>query len=138
MNPQTASSLTLSDPRWERSCGGLNRICEIHGLRNSYSSKPYALVDVGIADLVMRMNEAGLETEFSCSALDEDHKNCPWLVSGYISFRRPLPTPLVDLLGGYIEGGDCIRVQRVTNDHLKAAWDFVRSAFLSWLNTKTP
>jgi len=131
------SGLSLSEPRWHPSVSGAsNRISEIRGLKSSYSSQPCAYIDAGIADLVLAMNEAGLVTEYCCSALDEDHRNDPWRASAYIAFANPLPSALADLLGEYLEGDDCIRIPRVTDDQTKAAWAFVRSAFQSWSNAQ--
>lgn len=131
--------MILSEPRWTPSSrGASNRIREIHGLKSSYSAYPCARVDASIADLVLEMNKAGLATEYCCSALDEDHRNDHWMGSAYIAFAKPLPDSLAELIGDYMDGKNCIRIRRTTDEQLKSEWAFVRSAFRSWSNNPFP
>ncbi len=137
MNTET-KTYTLSEPRWKsnhtRNPKSENRICEIRGLLNSYGSESPALVDAAIADLIIEMNEVGLETSFCCSALDADHRGEDWLHSGYIAFHHNLPRDFVTLLGDYMEGKTVIRLNRTSDKQMQESWAFIRAAFQTWLN----
>lgn len=127
--------LSLSKPRWQRSfryARTKNRIVDIIGMESSYPSQQWAQVDASIADLILDMNEAGVETTYCCSGMDADHENYGFMPSGYIAFRRPLPQPLAMSLHEYMEGVGVIRIPRLNEAQIKEAWDFVRDKFNEW------
>ena len=125
--------LSLSKPFWNahpQAPHMKNRVSVIYGL----SSGP--AVDVSIADLVLRMNEVGLVTNFCCSGLNKDHRGQPGQVAGYISFVHPVPKALALLLGDYLESRTLIRVYHYSEKHVMASWALVGVALEIWASNK--
>ncbi len=73
-----------SEPFWQNNFAYQNRVCKVEGLSNSdYTpriseypfSEPCALIDAGIADLIILLNESGFKTDYCCSGLESDHND---------------------------------------------------------------
>ena len=79
-----------SEPFWQQSRFNRNRVCRVAGVisypeNGMDGDRGGALIDAGIADLIILLNELGFTTAYCCSGLRADHKsaNCH---NAYIAF----------------------------------------------------
>lgn len=136
--------MTLSEPFWFEDPvlkgtqweGYRNRVCRIHGLSPSgpyLRDGPEALVDASIAPLILRLNEAGYPTLFSCSGLEEEHSPYEPINTGYLVIACDI-APLIPFLpdGLAVEswkGNGTLRWSRTsTQDERRTGWESLYAA----------
>lgn len=96
------------------------RCCRVTGITSVYDGDVW--VDASIAPLIARLNELGHVTEFCCSHLDEDHREKPGAVWGYVQFRDNPPAAVP---GAFVQSANGFHVRLkdgLTNDEKLAAW----------------